>query len=112
MFDFWRINKKVKTDYKEDISGKISSDNINKILGDSLDIIEKKVFVINKKEFELSIFAIDGLVDYDKESLTLNSIELVNTEIFVGNTLENRFIYASDYLFDFFNFKWWHCYSF
>ena len=63
MFDFWRINKKVKNNYKENISGKISSDNINKILGDSLDIIEKKVFVNNKKEFDLSIFAIDGLVD-------------------------------------------------
>ena len=46
------------------------------------------------------INAIEGLVDYDKETLTLNSIELVNNEIFVGNSLENRFIYASDYLFD------------
>ena len=63
MFDFWRINKKVKTDYKEDISGKISSYNINKILGNSSDIIEKKVFVNNKNEFDLSIFAIDGMVD-------------------------------------------------
>lgn len=63
MFDFWRINKKVKTNYDEDISGKISSDNINKILGDSSDVIEKKVFVNNKNEFDLSVFAIDGMVD-------------------------------------------------
>jgi len=46
------------------------------------------------------INAIEGLVDYDKEALTLNSIELLDAEIFKGNTLENRFIYASDYLFD------------
>lgn len=63
MFDFWRINKKVKTDYKECVSGKISSDNINKILGDSSDIVEKKVFVNNKTEFDLSIFSIDGMID-------------------------------------------------
>ena len=63
MFDFWRINKKVKTNYSEEITGKISSGNINKILGDSSDIIEKKVFVNNKNEFDLSIFAIDGMVD-------------------------------------------------
>lgn len=69
---------------------------------------EKEIYVGETFEVLLSlngfvdnyINAIEGLVNYDKEALTLNSIELLNTEIFVGNTLGNRFIYASDYLFD------------
>ena len=63
MFDFWRINKKARAHYSENVSGKISSDNINKILGDSGDIIEKKVFVNNDEKFDLTVFAIDGMVD-------------------------------------------------
>ena len=103
MFDFWRINKKVKTDYKEDISGKISSDNINKILGNSSDIIEKKVFVNNKNEFDLSIFAIDGMVDQNliddyilKPFASDEIIKTVNSEKELYKLVKEGIIYHVD----------------
>lgn len=44
------------------------------------------------------INAIEGYVNYDTENLRLDKIECLD-EYFVGNSLNNRFIYASDYTF-------------
>lgn len=63
MFDFWRINKKVRQGINYNITGKLSAKNMRKILGDSSDIIEKRIYVNNENNFDLVVFAIDGMID-------------------------------------------------
>ena len=62
-------------------------------VGDSFEV------VLSFTGFELDYFnAIEGYVNYNKETLRLDNIELLD-ELFVGTSLENRFMYASDAAF-------------
>ena len=62
-------------------------------VGDSFEVI------LSFTGFELDYFnAIEGYVNYNKDVLRLDSIELLD-ELFVGTSLENRFMYASDAAF-------------
>lgn len=45
------------------------------------------------------INALEGFVSYDKEALELSKVEVLD-ELFVGKNLDNRFVYASDEVFD------------
>ena len=47
MFNFWRINKKVEFTKDNEILGSLSSKNVKEVLGDSSDIIVKKVYINN-----------------------------------------------------------------
>ncbi|MBQ7668597.1 MAG: spore germination protein [Clostridia bacterium] len=63
MFNFWRINKKVEFTKDNEILGSLSSKNVKEVLGDSSDIIVKKVYINNDKDFNITAFGIDGMVD-------------------------------------------------
>ena len=63
MFNLWRINKKVRIDEDNKITGSLNSDNIKQILGDSNDIIKKNLYINNEKKFKVVAFGIDGMVD-------------------------------------------------
>ena len=63
MFNFWRINKKVEFTKDSEILGSLTSKNIKEVLGDSSDIIVKKVYINNDKYFNITAFGIDGMVD-------------------------------------------------
>jgi len=63
MFNLWRINKKIKIDEEKQIKESLTSHNIEKILGDSPDILKKKLYINNDKNFNVIAFGIDGMVD-------------------------------------------------
>ena len=63
MFNKWRINKSVKDQKAKPVTGKLNSENIKNILGDSDDVIIKDVYINNEKTFKVKAIGIDGLVD-------------------------------------------------
>jgi len=63
MFNKWRINKSVKEQKAKPVTGKLNSENIKNILGDSNDVMIKDVYINNEKKFKVKAIGIDGLVD-------------------------------------------------
>lgn len=71
----------------------IESDKEELFVGESFEVVMSLTGF--NEDF---INAIEGFVNYDSESLRLDSVECLN-ELFVGSYLGNRFIYASDETF-------------
>ena len=76
------------------ITGVLESEDEEVIVGDSFEVL------LSFDGFEVDYFnAIEGNLVYDSEALSLDKIEVLD-DLFVGNYLNNRFIYASEELFD------------
>lgn len=80
------------------IEGEISMiiENTDKELrvGDSFEVLVSLDGFVEDENVDSYINAIEGYVNYDADALKLESVECLD-ELFVGNYVSNRFIYAS-----------------
>lgn len=67
-------------------------------VGDSFEVLVSFDGFVDDDTVESYINAIEGYVNYDTDALKLESVECLD-ELFVGNYVNNRFIYASDETF-------------
>jgi len=77
----------------DEITSVIEADKDEVFIGESFEV------VLSLDGFDLDyINAIEGIVSYDEEALKLDKVEMLD-ELFVGNYLNNKFVYASDETF-------------